>query len=408
MIRKTRLFTPGPTPLLPAAQFAMAAADIHHRTPEFRALYTRVLSQLKDFVGTKNDVIILSAAGTGAMEASVSTLTSPGDRVLVLTAGKFGERWASLVKSFGCHADVIEKPYGQTFTLDEIKAALKLETRAVFVQATESSTGVRHDIEGIAKLLKSENSEALLIVDGITGLGTTHLDMDGWGIDVLIGGSQKAVMMPPGLSYLAISPRAWDRMEATYNPRYYFDLRKERKNAAKGESAYTPAVALIAALGAALDYIAGQADGDLAQGRDKLVENAESIAPMTGAAVEALVLKLFAPDAPPAAATAVLPPPGMDSGAFVKELKTRFAAVITNGQGEMKGQIFRIAHLGFFDYMDTIALVGALEQVAHALKLPGFAFGKALIAAQNVFASRADNEAAKQDVAMAGASLPTR
>ena len=180
MIRKTRLFTPGPTPLLPAAQFAMAAADIHHRTPEFRALYTRVLAQLKDFVGTKNDVIILSASGTGAMEASVSNLTSPGDRVLVLTAGKFGERWASLVKSFGCHADVIEKPYGQTFTLDEIKAALKLETRAVFVQATESSTGVRHDVEAIAKLLKSENSEALLIVDAITGLGTTHLDMDGW------------------------------------------------------------------------------------------------------------------------------------------------------------------------------------------------------------------------------------
>jgi len=208
MIRKTRLFTPGPTPLLPAAQFAMAAADIHHRTPEFRALFTKVLSQLKDFVGTTSDVLVLSSGGTGAMEAAVSNLTSPGDRVLVLTAGKFGERWTSLVKAFGCHADVVEKPYGQTFTIDEIKAALKLETRAVFVQATESSTGVRHDIKAIAELLKSEKSEALLIVDAITGLGTTHLDMDGWGVDVLIGGSQKAVMIPPGLSYIAISPRA--------------------------------------------------------------------------------------------------------------------------------------------------------------------------------------------------------
>src|SRR6202789_614679 len=309
MIRKTRLFTPGPTPLLPAAQFAMAAADIHHRTPEFRALYTRVLAQLKDFVGTKNDVIILSAGGTGAMEASVSNLTSPGDRVLVLTAGKFGERWASLVKSFGCHADVIEKPYGQTFTVDEVKAALKLETRAVFVQATESSTGVRHDVEAIARLLKSENSEALLIVDGITGLGTTPLDMDGWGIDVLIGGSQKAVMMPPGLSYLAVSQRAWDRMEATYNPRYYFDLRKERKNAAKGESAYTPSVALIAALGAALDYIAGQAEGNLAEGRKKLVDNAETCAAMTRAAATALVLKLFPPKGHEAAAQTTTPTP---------------------------------------------------------------------------------------------------
>ena len=398
MIRKTRLFTPGPTPLLPAAQFAMAAADIHHRTPEFRALYTRVLSQLKDFVGTKNDVIILSASGTGAMEAAVSNLTSPGDRVLVLTAGKFGERWASLVKSFGCHADVIEKPYGQTFTLNEIKAALKLETRAVFVQATESSTGVRHDIEGIAKLLKSENSEALLIVDGITGLGTTHLDMDGWGIDVLIGGSQKAVMMPPGLSYLAVSPRAWDRMESTYNPRYYFDLRKERKNAAKGESAYTPPVSLIAALGASLDYIAGQAAtaenpaGNLAEGRKKLVDNAETCAAMTRAAATALGFQLFAPKGhEAAAATAILPPEGADSGIIVKGLKSQFAAIVTDGQGEMKGQLFRIAHIGFFDYMDTIAIIGALEQVIHKTKLPlpNFEFGKGLIAAQKFFAEHA-------------------
>src|SRR6266481_10107177 len=150
MIRKTRLFTPGPTPLLPAAQFAMAAADIHHRTPEFRALYTRVLAQLKDFVGSKNDVIILSSGGTGAMEASVSNLTSPGDRVLVLTAGKFGERWTGLAKAFGCQVDVLSAPYGQTFSQDEIKAALRIETRAVFMQATETSTGTRHDVQAVA------------------------------------------------------------------------------------------------------------------------------------------------------------------------------------------------------------------------------------------------------------------
>ena len=162
MIRKTRLFTPGPTPLLPAAQFAMAAADIHHRTPEFRAMYTKVLAQLKDFVGTTSDVIILSSGGTGAMEASVSNLTSPGDRVLVLSAGKFGERWSGLTKAFGCHVDVVEAPYGSTFTLDQVSAALKLETRAVFVQATESSTGVRHDVEAIAKLLKSEDRKSVV------------------------------------------------------------------------------------------------------------------------------------------------------------------------------------------------------------------------------------------------------
>ncbi|MGD0797387.1 MAG: alanine--glyoxylate aminotransferase family protein [Acidobacteriaceae bacterium] len=401
MIRKTRLFTPGPTPLLPAAQFAMAAADIHHRTAEFRALYTRVLSQLKEFAGTKNDVILLASSGTGAMEASVSNLTSPGDRVLVLTAGKFGERWSALAKAFGCEVDVVSAPYGQTFSLDQVKAALKLETRAVYMQATETSTGVRHCVPAVAKLLKDTHSEALLVVDAITGLGTSHLDMDGWGIDVLIGGSQKSVMIPPGLSYLAIGQRAWDRMEATYNPRYYFDLRKERKNAKNGESAYTPAVALIAALGAALDWIAAQAAtpenpaGDLAAGRRMLVENAETIAAMTRAAVQALGMTLFAPDAPSAAATAVLPPKGIDSGVVVKELKSRFGAIITNGQGEMKGHIFRIAHLGFFDYMDTIAMVGALEQVvAKFFPPPGFAFGNGLIAAQKVYAERSATAAA--------------
>jgi aspartate aminotransferase-like enzyme len=401
MIRKTRLFTPGPTPLLPAAQFAMAAADIHHRTAEFRALYTRVLAQLKDFVGTTNDVILLSSSGTGAMEASVSNLTSPGDRVLVLTAGKFGERWSGIAKAFGCHVDVVSAPYGQTFSLDEVKASLHLETRAVFMQATETSTGVRHCVPAIAKLLKDTHSEALLIVDAITGLGTTHLDMDSWGVDVLVGGSQKAVMIPPGLSYLAISDRAWDRMEATYNPRYYFDLRKERKNARNGESAYTPAVALIAALGAALDWIAAQAAtpdnpaGSLVEGRKRLIENAETIAAMTRAAVLALGLKLFAPNASGAAATAVLAPEGVDSGIFVKELKSRFGVIITNGQGEMKGQIFRIAHLGFFDYMDTMALIAALEQViVKSIPQLGAKFGDGLIAAQNLYADRSLTAAA--------------
>ncbi|HUY80732.1 MAG TPA: alanine--glyoxylate aminotransferase family protein [Acidobacteriaceae bacterium] len=402
MIRKTRLFTPGPTPLLPAAQFAMAAADIHHRTPEFRALYVRVLEQLKAFVGTQNDVLLMACSGTGAMEASVSNLTSPGDRVLVLSAGKFGERWTAIAKAYGCTVDEVTAPYGETFSLDEVRQALKSDTRAVLMQATETSTGVRHDVEGMAKLLKSQESSALLIVDAITGLGTTHLDMDGWGVDVLIGGSQKAVMIPPGLAYLSLSDRAWAAAETSKNPRYYFDLRKERKSAQKGESAYTPAVALIAALGAALDFITAQGGGDLATGRNNLVDNAETCAAMMRAAIEALGLKLFAPSSPAAAATAVHAPEGLDSGVIVKELKSRFAAVITNGQGEMKGRIFRIAHIGLFDYMDTIALIGALEQVAiSTLKLPGFEFGKALIAAQKVYAERtwAKKEAAEEALA---------
>jgi aspartate aminotransferase-like enzyme len=367
----------------------MAAADIHHRTVEFKALYQRVLDQLKEFVGTRQDVLLMACSGTGAMEASISNLTSPGDRVLVLSAGKFGERWRDIAKAFGCQVDVINAPYGETFLLDDVRNALKPDTRAVLMQATETSTGVRHDVEGVAELLKETKSGALLVVDAITGLGTTHLEVDGWGVDVIIGGSQKAVMIPPGLAYLSLSDRAWAAVESSKSPRYYFDLRKERKNAQQGQSSYTPAVALVAALGASLDFIASQGGGDLATGREALVENAETCAAMTRAAVEALGLKLFAPESPAAAATAVYAPDGVDSGVIVKDLKTRFAAIVTNGQGEMKGKIFRIAHIGLFDYMDTIALVGALEQVAaSSLKTPGFEFGKALAAAQNVYAER--------------------
>jgi aspartate aminotransferase-like enzyme len=386
MIHKTRLFTPGPTPLLPAAQFAMAAADMHHRTPEFRALYQKVLAQLKVFVGTQNDVLLLASSGTGAMEASVSNLTSPGDQVLVLTAGKFGERWVELARAFGCAAEVVKAPYGETFDLAAVRKALKPEHRAIFMQATETSTGVRHDVEAIAKLLKEAGSEALLVVDGITGLGTTHFDVDGWGIDVLIGGSQKAVMIPPGLAYLSVSEKAWAAMEGAKNPRFYFDLRKERKNAVKGESAYTPAVALIAGLGAALDYIAGQAGGDLEKGRIALIDNAQVNAAATRAGLVALGFTLFAPTAPAAAATAVAMPEGMNSGEVVKALKARFALVTANGQGEMQGKIFRVAHLGFFDYLDTVAFLGAMEHIAKdTLGLP-VEYGQAVAAAQKVFA----------------------
>ncbi|HET9365405.1 MAG TPA: aminotransferase class V-fold PLP-dependent enzyme, partial [Candidatus Angelobacter sp.] len=238
MIRKSRLFTPGPTQLLPSAQLAMAAATMHHRTAEFRALYSRVLDDLKTFVGTKNDVIMFTASGTGAMEAAVANLTSPGDKVLVVTAGKFGERWEGLAKTYGCQMETLRAPYGETVAPQQVREKLSPDHKVLYMQATESSTGVRHDVEGIARVLKG--TDTLLVIDAITGLGTTHFDVDGWGIDVIIGGSQKSVMVPPGLAYCAVSDRAWQRMESAKNPRYYFDLRKERKNGAKGESSYTP------------------------------------------------------------------------------------------------------------------------------------------------------------------------
>jgi aspartate aminotransferase-like enzyme len=384
MLRKNRLFTPGPTPLLPAAQTAMASYTAHHRTADFRALFQRVLTDMKEFIGTKNDVLVLACSGTGVMEASVSNLTSPGDKVLVLTAGKFGERWTGLAKTFGCNVDVLSSPYGTTFVLNDIRAKLTSDVRAVFVQATESSTGTRHDIRSIAKVVR-EHDDTLLIVDAITGLGTTHLDVDGWGVDVIIGGSQKALMMPPGLAYCAVSERAWKRMDATTSPRYYFDLRKERKSAAKGESSYTPATSLFAALGAALEFIREMGNGDLAKGREALVDNAELCAEMTRAGAQALGLKLYAAS-PAAALTAICSPEGIDSGKIVKEFRESFDAVVANGQSEMKGQLFRIAHIGYYDYLDTIGILGALEHVlANATGKP-VAYGGALQAAQAVYA----------------------
>ena len=393
MLRKNRLFTPGPTPLLPAAQTAMASFAMHHRTADFRALYLRVLADMKDFIGTKNDVLVLASSGTGVMEGSVSNLTSPGDKVLVLTAGKFGERWRDLAKAFGCVVDVLSVPYGQTFSLNEVRQKLTPDIRAVYVQATESSTGARHDAQGIARLVREAGDNTLLVVDGITGLGTTHFDVDGWGIDIIIGGSQKALMIPPGLAYCAVSERAWKRMETAKSPRYYFDFRKERKAAAKGESAYTPATSLFAALGAALDFIRQMGDGDLVAGRKALIDNAELAAAMTRAGAQALGLKLFAPSAPAAALTAIQSPHGIDSGAIIKQFRESFAAVVANGQGEMKGHLFRIAHLGYYDYLDTVGILAALEHVLAGVTGQPVEYGAAVRAAQQVYAKSGRVEA---------------
>jgi len=224
----------------------------------------------------------------------------------VLTAGKFGERWTGLAKAYGCAAEILSAPYGETFSLEDVKAKIA-GAKVVYMQGTETSTGARHDVQGIAKLVRAE-PDCLLVVDAITGLGTTHFDVDGWGIDVIIGGSQKALMIPPGLAYCGVSERAWTRMETAKSARYYFDFRKERKAGAKGESAYTPATSLLAALGAALDFVRQMGNGDLVAGREALINNAELAAAMTRAGAHAMGLKLFAASSPAAALTAYAGP----------------------------------------------------------------------------------------------------
>jgi aspartate aminotransferase-like enzyme len=359
----------------------MMASDIHHRTEDFRNVYRSVLAGLKEVLGTSHDLVVFSSSGTGAMEAAVSNLFARGDKVIVCSAGKFGERWVELAAAFGLNATVLQADYGQPVTPDRVAAALAAEpaTRGVFVQASETSTGVAHDVEAMARAIAT--TDAIFVVDAITGIGTQPLDIDGWGLDVVVGGSQKVFMIPPGLAFLSISPKAWRFTETSNLPHYYFDIKKERKNAEKGESAWTPSTSLLLALNATLEYIRKV-------GMARLIENAQLLARATRAAVTELGLELFAAGSPAASATAVKAPAGWDSGLIVKEFRDRFGCIIANGQGTMRGKIFRIAHLGYFDFADLFAVIAGLEIILAANGHP-VTFGKGVAATERIYAEAA-------------------
>jgi aspartate aminotransferase-like enzyme len=380
-IKKQRLLTPGPTPLYPKALHAMLEADVHHRTEDFRRVFRSVLADLKELMGTSSDVLILVASGTGAMEASVSNCFSPGDRVIVCSAGKFGERWAEITKAYGLNPVVVSEPYGKSVSVEALEQALAAnpDTKGVFVQASETSTGAAHDVKSMGLAVKK--TQAIFVVDAITGLGTQPLEIDNWGLDIVIGGSQKAFMIPPGLAFLSVSPKAWAMMETAQLPRYYFNLKKEKKSAANGESSWTPATALILGFAEALKYIK-------TLGMDKLVDNAQQLSRATRIACQAMGLELFAPDSPAASVTAIKAPAGLDSGVIVKDFRTRFGSIIANGQGEMKGQIFRIAHLGYFDFPDLFAIVAELELILQANGVP-VRLGAGVAAVQQAYAEMA-------------------
>ena len=379
-IRKTRLLTPGPTPLYPPALHAMMAADIHHRTQDFVAVYKSVVADLKEVMGTTWDVVPLACSGTGAMEASVSNFFRKGDKVVVLSAGKFGERWVQITQAYGLEPVVLSAEYGQAVPADRVVEELKKPgVRGVFLQASETSTGVVHDVETIGRA--AAGTEAIVVVDAITGLGTMPLEIEDWGLDIVIGGSQKAFMIPPGLAFLSVSPKAWKHEETSDLPHYYFSIRKEAANAAKGQSNYTPSTALLLSLAEALRYMKSL-------GMDKFIENAQLLAKATRAAVTELGLKLFAPENPGSAVTAVRAPEGMDSGVIVKGFRDRFGAIIANGQGSMKGKIFRIAHLGYFDFPDLFAVVAELELILASQGIP-VEYGKGVAAVQRVYAEAA-------------------
>jgi aspartate aminotransferase-like enzyme len=351
---KSFLLAPGPTPVPPEVLAAMSLPIIHHRTPQFAAVLGEVQDGLRELFGTKEDVLVLAASGTGAMESAVTNLLSAGDEAIVVNAGKFGERWTKICAAYGVRAHEIKVPWGQAVTAEAVRAALEAHpaARAVYLQASETSTCVQHPVEAVAAITRER--DVLLVVDGITAVGVVDLPMDRLGIDVLITGSQKALMLPPGLAVLALSPRAWKAVERATLPRFYFDLKKERKGVAERSTAWTPAISLIQGLRVALGMMRQE-------GWANVYARQARLARATRAGVTALGLPLLAPDAPSTAATAVHLPAGVDGGGLVRYLRDVMHVTFAGGQDQLKGKIVRIAHLGYVGTFDVVTSLAALE-----------------------------------------------
>ncbi|MFQ5720147.1 MAG: pyridoxal-phosphate-dependent aminotransferase family protein [Acidobacteriota bacterium] len=352
---KKRLMTPGPTPVFPGASLALGAEHHHHRTPEFKALITSLRARLGRIFRTEGETLLLTSSGTGAMEAALTSLTAVDDAVLVVDSGKFGHRWMDLAAAFGRHATALVPAAGAAVSPQEVGEAIRENSAltALFFAACESSTGVAADVKGLATAARQAAGEKLLVVvDAITQVGAAPLEMDAWDVDVAIGGSQKAFMMPPGLAFLALSSRAQERLTATGGGGLYFDLARELAAQRRGSTAWTPGTALAYALDAACEQM-------LAAGLPALWEATGRRARMTRAAVVQMGLRLYA-RSPAAALTAVLAPDGIDAGKIVSRLEADFGVRIAGGQGSLKGKLLRIAHLGYIDTIETLGTLGAL------------------------------------------------
>jgi aspartate aminotransferase-like enzyme len=372
---KHYLLSPGPTPVPNEVALAMSETMIHHRTPQFNHIFDQARQGLKKLFGTKNDVLILASSGTGAMEASVANLFSPGDKVLVINGGKFGERWLNIANAFGLSPIELEVEWGQAVKVDTVEKQMKAhpDLKGVMIQASETSTTVLHPVKEIAKLTKNG---PLFLVDGVTAVGVVSIPLDEWGLDVLVTGSQKAMMLPPGLGFIALSDRAWERTKQAKLPRFYFDLNLERKNQQKGSGAFTPAVSLIFGARASLEMMQRE-------GLDRVYARHARMSRATRAAATALGLKLLAPDSPSPAATGVYLPDGIDADQVLDYLRDHMNITLAEGQDQLKGKVIRIAHVGYMGAFDVITAVAALEMVLRkfGVELP---FGKGVAAAQEV------------------------
>lgn len=376
-MRKNYLLTPGPTPLPPQVTEAMSRPIIHHRTPQFQAMLKEAGEGLKYVFQTHNDVYMLASSGTGAMEAAVANLLSPGDTSLVIQGGKFGERWTEICKSYGIVAEVIDVEWGTAVNPADVEKKLKAnpKIKAVFATLCETSTGVVTDIEGLGKVIK--DTPAVLVVDAISGLGAIDLKSDSWFCDCVVSGSQKGLMLPPGLGFISVSPKALALVEASGSPRYYFDLKKAKKAWEKTDTAFTPAITLIIALIEALRMM--KQDGlEVIFGRHKKMADA------TRAAMKGLGLTLFAPTAASDVVTSVKVPAGIDGEKLVKTMRDAYGVTIAGGQDELKGKVFRFAHMGFIEEFDIIAGISCLEKVLAQMGYK-FTMGAGIKAAEEVF-----------------------
>ncbi|MBX2992633.1 MAG: alanine--glyoxylate aminotransferase family protein [Bacteroidetes bacterium] len=376
---KKRLFTPGPTPIPETVMLKMAEPIIHHRNPEFNEILTRVNKNLKYLFQTEQPVLTLTCSGTGGVESTFVSLFSPGDMVIAVNGGKFGERWVKMPKAFGMNVAEIKTEWGKAPSAEQMLAALKAhpDAKAVYLVHSETSTGTATDVKAMAKLIR-ENSRALVCVDGITAVGAHELRFDEWGIDVCVTGSQKGLMIPPGLAFVALSQRAITSMETSKMPKFYFDLRKAVKSHADNDTPFTPAVSLIIGVDAALEMIR-------AEGIENVWKRHERLATALRAGVLGLGLKLFS-DSPSYAVTPVWVPEGVAWKAFNKVLKGEKGITIAGGQDDYKDKIFRVSHLGYYDELDMIAFMGALEQTLAAVGYK-FSLGAGLAAAQQSFLS---------------------
>ena len=382
MQNKHMLMIPGPTPVPERVLLAMAKHPIGHRSGDFSAVIAEVTENLKWLHQTENDVLMLTASGTGAMEAGIINFLSPGDRVLVGENGKFGQRWALVAEAFGLEVERLTAEWGKPLNPEDFRSKLEAdvnkEIKAVIVTHSETSTGILNDLETINKYVKA-HGEALIIVDAVTSLGAVNVPIDEWGLDVVGSGSQKGYMNPPGLAFVSVSAKAWEAYKTAKLPRFYLDLGAYKKATDKNSSPFTPPVNLIYGLQAALEMMKEE-------GLENIFARHQRLTTATRAAIKALNLPLFAPDEAASAAITAVVPIGVDAEQIRGAMRKRFDIALAGGQDHLKGKIFRIGHLGFVCERDILTAIAALETTLMDLAVQDFIPGAGIAAAARVFA----------------------